>query len=133
MLQRRITTIERSIMERRYLEAIYTRPGVDGPVTRKRLILASHAYEAKNGNHIVVGYDTAHGEIRSFRLDRFDSLRLGNAAPEPKAYQDKTMLFPGAWKLRLAKPQLIMDREAGVYIRAGWKPEPWAALLRPSA
>lgn len=131
MSQVRISTICRSIEERRWLEATYSRPGEgDEVVTRTRKLFASHVYEAANGNLCVVAYDTAHKEVRTFRLDRFDSLRLGKAAPEPKAIRGKTLMYPASWNVRRAKPMLVTDSKAGDYIIAGWMPTPQAMVLR---
>ena len=120
----RLRTVLRALDEQRGLEAVYA--------TRqdRRTLLPICVFETADGHYCMSALDSFHdGERRTFRLDRFETLRLGEPRPE-HGVRGKTQLWPGAYRLRKCMPQWMSDRAAGKYIAAGWKPAPHALVLR---
>jgi predicted DNA-binding transcriptional regulator YafY len=118
-----------AIAERRFAEMRYETPMKDGAsVVRGRTILPSHLYTTKDGNICVVGYDSYRKEIRTFRVDRIQEIALGGFAPKPDL-NGKTAVFPGTYRLRFAKPQIVKNAEG--YLAKGWVEKPIPQILVP--
>jgi predicted DNA-binding transcriptional regulator YafY len=118
-----------AIAERRFASIRYETPQKDGSGRlRTRDLLPSHLYTTKDGNVCVVGYDSYHEEVRTFRVDRIQEIALAGFAPKPDL-NGKTAVFPGTYRLRFAKPQVVKNAES--YLAKGWVEKPIPQILVP--
>lgn len=122
-----------ALAERRYLVVEYSTPLRDGAiVTRKRTLLLSHIYEAKEGL-CIVAYDSYRRAVRTFRLDRVQSAELGEKAPAPKVPDGMIVIYPATYQARRAKPYQVKAETAEKYLAKGWAAEPVVGILAPTS
>ena len=135
LLERRIDTILRSVAERRFVHLTYRTPDDDeesGYRVSDRDVVISHVFETQEGYLVAKSYCMLRKAKRAFRLDRMEHCRIAGPAPDPTPAPDgKVRLYPGKYPLRLTYPTLFNEETATRAIQHGWKPEPWAAVLRP--
>lgn len=118
-----------SISERRYLSVEYTTMLRDGAkITRRRLWLVSHVFEARNGL-CVVAFDSYRKSVRTFRLDRASNIELGDKAPAPKVAEGMVLIYPATYQARRAKPYQVKADSAEKYLAKGWAAEPVVGVL----
>ena len=122
----RLKTIVRALEEGREIAVLYTKEGAKEP--RQRTITPSHMFETRDGKVCVRAWDSFRKEVRTFRLDRMDSCRLAGEATAFVPPEGKTTVFPAAYKLRFAEPQVMADPTN--YLGTGlWAEKPLASVL----
>jgi predicted DNA-binding transcriptional regulator YafY len=88
---------------------------------------------------VVDGFDSHRQAIRTFRLDRFARLALGEQVlqgEDPAVLHTRggeVPVYPTTWKLIQAKPQTISPKALDRFLACGWDTKPNADVLQPPA
>lgn len=97
---------------------------LDGAIERS--VLPFQVYRSKEGQLVIEGYDTYRNDVRTFRLDRFLDLELGDkfqGEKDPGVLYPRggeVIVYPTAAKLFGARPQAVPARMVERFILAGW-------------
>ena len=131
----RLKTALRALDEQRKLAAAYTSVASTeagtGPI--ERVLTPVGVYENREGQVVLVAFDSHRGAIREFRLDRFSTLRLKDHFELKDVPEGKTRIWPAAYKaLRFGPGPWMADSATAVnYIAQGkWSPVPHAAVIQ---
>ena len=143
-----VETVSAAISSRTWLRTVYQSydPDTGKTLLRKRGILPFRVYESKEGNYVVDGYDTYRESIRTFRLDRFADIELGNkldvmneADPNlldngrVRGGKGKFAVWPASWNLIQAKPQVVSEKSLEKFLEHGWSLTPCKdVIVKPS-
>ena len=128
-LERRLTNVQRAIAERRWLNTSYIRLGEDQPVSRR--IRPSHIYRSRDGAIVVEAYCGLRRDMRTFRLDQFQRLTLGDEAGPLDIPEGQVLVYPASWPLVQARPQTISQRALDRFLGSGWATQPFAGVIEP--
>lgn len=140
-MQRRLDNTLNAIGTRTWLDAQYTSRDNNGnPVIIHRQILPFRIYQSGAGDYVVDGYDTYRKSIRTFRLDRFESMEPGRklniteeADPCIISAKGQFAVWPAAWNLIQARPQVVSERAVDKFLAHGWSLTPCKdVLVKPS-
>jgi predicted DNA-binding transcriptional regulator YafY len=137
-----VQVVSEAIQNRVWLRTVYQSydPDTGKTLLRKRSILPFRVYESKEGNYVIDGYDTYRESIRTFRLDRFESMELGRklditseADPNIVVHRGDFVVWPAAWNLIQARPQIVSERSLPKFLEHGWSLTPCASVIvKPS-
>jgi predicted DNA-binding transcriptional regulator YafY len=134
-----IETVSAAIENRMWLRTVYQSrdPQTGETLLRQRGILPFRIYQSGAGDFVVDGYDTYRNAIRTFRLDRFAEMELGNAhtGSDPNIIftRGEFTVWPAAWNLIQAKPQIVSERALPKFLEHGWSLTPCASVIvKPS-
>jgi predicted DNA-binding transcriptional regulator YafY len=139
-LNRRTENVQQAIASRAWLSCTYRTPGEGGEVVETfRKILPFRIYRSREDALVIDGFDTHRQAVRTFRLDRFARLALGEevlAGDDPavlKTRGGEVPVYPATWKLIQAKPQTISPKALDRFLACGWDTKPNADVLQPPA
>lgn len=134
-----IETVSAAIENRVWLKTVYQSydPDTGKTMLRKRGILPFRVYESKEGNYVIDGYDTYRDDVRTFRLDRFAEMELGDAhkGSDPNIIftRGDFVVWPAAWPLLKARPQIVSEKSLPKFLEHGWSLTPCAdVIVKPS-
>jgi predicted DNA-binding transcriptional regulator YafY len=137
-----VETVSKAIQNRMWLKTVYQSydPDTGKTLLRRRGILPFRIYQSGEGNYVVDGYDTYRSSIRTFRLDRFAEMELGNklditkqADPNIIARKGDYTVWPAAWNLIQAKPQIVSEKSLPKFLEHGWSLTPCPDVItKPS-
>ena len=135
-----VEVVSQAIENRTWLRTTYQSRDMETGqiVLRRRGILPFRIYQSGEGNYVVDGYDTYRKSIRTFRLDRFESMELGEAhkGSDPNIIYTKSAKFvvwPAAWNLIQARPQGVSENALPKFLEHGWTLVPCSdVIVKPS-
>jgi predicted DNA-binding transcriptional regulator YafY len=137
-----VEVVSQAIEGRVWLRTVYQSrdPQTGATLLRKRGILPFRVYQSTEGNYVIDGYDTYRKSIRTFRLDRFAEMELGNklditkqADPTIIARKGDFVVWPAAWQLLRAQPQIVSEKSLPKFLEHGWSLTPCASVIvKPS-
>jgi len=143
-----VETVSQAIETRTWLRTTYQSydPDTGALLLRRRGILPFRIYRSNAGDYVVDGYDTYRKSIRTFRLDRFAEMELGNKL-DVANQADPTLLekgrvrggkgqyavWPASWNLIQAKPQAVSENALPKFLEHGWSLTPCGDVItKPS-
>jgi predicted DNA-binding transcriptional regulator YafY len=137
-----VQVVSEAIQNRVWLRTMYQSrdPQTGATLLRKRGILPFRIYQSGAGDFVVDGYDTYRKSIRTFRLDRFESMEPGHkldvmneADPCIMPTKGEFAVWPAAWNLIQAKPQIVSERSLPKFLEHGWTLVPCSSVIvKPS-
>ena len=143
-----VEVVSKAISSRTWLRTTYQSRDMDTGkiILRKRGILPFRIYQSGEGNFVVDGYDDYRSQIRTFRLDRFAEIELGNkldvmneADPNlldngrVRGGKGKFAVWPASWNLIQAKPQVVSEKSLEKFLEHGWSLTPCKdVIVKPS-
>lgn len=144
-----VQVVSQAIEGRVWLRTVYQSrdPQTGATLLRKRGILPFRVYQSQDGNFVIDGYDTYRSSIRTFRLDRFESMELGRkldvmSETDPNLLDNGRVrggknaefaVWPAAWNLIQAKPQSVSESALPKFLDHGWSLTPCKdVIVKPS-
>jgi len=135
-----LETVQTAIENRVWLKTTYQSRDMETGqiVLRRRGILPFRVYQSGAGDFVVDGYDTYRNDVRTFRLDRFAEMELGEAhnGSDPNIIYTKSAKFvvwPAAWNLIQARPQGVSENALPKFLEHGWTLVPCSSVIvKPS-
>jgi len=131
-----VEVVSQAIENRVWLRTVYQSrdPQTGEILLRRRGILPFRVYQSGAGDFVVDGYDTYRNDVRTFRLDRFAEMELGNAhtGSDPNIIYSKSgefVVWPADWRLLQARPQAVSKRSLPKFLEHGWTLVPCADVI----
>ena len=134
-------TVSQAIASRTWLKTTYVSrdPETGAQVSRRRGILPFRIYQSREGWLVVDGFDTYRQAVRTFRLDRFETMELGNKLaagqgdPNIIIHKGDYTVWPAAWNLIQAQPQIVSEASLPKFLEHGWSLTPCPDIIvKPS-
>lgn len=132
-----MAAIQESIYQRRWLRVDYV-SAARPDETVKRDLLPFRVYESRDGKYVVDAFDSDHNEIRTFRVDRFVRVIVGDVmeGDDPCVMETRggeVAVYPAAWGLIQARPQTVKAAAVDKFLAKGWALQPEPVILTKAA